>query len=222
MVVAAGAPRRLRVAPLTFTFALMLNSIISSAAVPAPSYTYAEFRALVAQLAAAHRTTGPEQSPGLVHYTAQNQAHLDRSYAEALLPALVARLAHLPRPEQWLVLGEAWCGDTAHTLPVLAHLAAASAGRVALHVLLRSEHPALMAAHQTDGKDSIPKLIRRGAATGAELGSWGPRPAAAQVLSRQLHGDKSLHTNQVVKGMNAWYAADNGQAVQQELLALLG
>ena len=200
----------------------MVNQISSLAAVPAPAYTYSELRALVGRLAAEHRTIGPDQSPGLVHYTAQNQAHLDRSYAEPLLPALVAQLAQLPQPEQWLVLAETWCGDTAHTLPVLAHLAEASAGRVTLHVLLRSEHPEWMAAHQTNGKNSTPKLIRRDAATGAELGSWGPRPAAAQALSLQLHGDKSLHTNQVVKGMNAWYEADNGQAVQQELLALLG
>ena len=42
------------------------------------------------------------------------------------------------------------------------------------------------------------------------------------MLGIELHADKSLHTNQVVKGMNAWYTADNGQSVQQELLALLG
>ena len=199
----------------------MINTISALAAVPAPAYTYTEFRTLVMQLAAEHRTTGPEQSPGLIRYTLQNQAHLDRAYAEPLLPSLIAHLTQLPQPEQWLVLGEAWCGDTAHTLPVLAHLAAASAGCVTLHVLLRSEHPALMAAFQTEGKDKIPKLIRRDAATGAELGSWGPRPAAAQVLSQQLHGDKSLHTNQIVKDMNAWYEADAGRAVQQELLVLL-
>ena len=119
------------------------------------------------------------------------------------------------------MLGEAWCGDTAHTLPILAHLAAESAGQVTLHLLLRSDHPALMAAHQTDGKNSIPKLIRRDAATGQELGTWGPRPAAAQVLSHQLHSDESLHTNHIVKAMNAWYEADHGQAVQHELLAQL-
>ena len=173
----------------------MLQPVSSPVAVPVPAYTYPEFRALVGTLAAEHRTSGSEQSPGLVRYTSQNQAHLDRSYAEPLLPALLEQVLQLPRPEQWLVLGEAWCGDTAHTLPVLAHLAAESAGRVALHVVLRSEHPALMAAHQTGGKDSIPKFIRRDAATGADLGDWGPRPAAAQVLSRQLHGDASLHTN---------------------------
>ena len=193
----------------------------TAAAVPAPAYTYPEFRALVASLAAGHHTTGPEQSPGLIRYTDQNQAHLDRAYTVPLLPALVEKLQHLPHAEQWLVLGEAWCGDTAHALPVLAHLAAESAGRVALHVVLRSEHPDLMAIHQTNGKNSIPKLIRRDAATGTELGTWGPRPAEAQVLSHQLHSDKYLHTNEVVKSMNAWYAKDNGQAMQHELLALL-
>lgn len=200
----------------------MINTTPELAAVPAPAYTYAEFRALIMQLAAEHRTTGPEQSPGLIRYTDQNQAHLDHSYAEPLLPSLVARLARLPQPEQWLMLGEAWCNDTAHTLPVFARLAEASAGCVTLHVLLRSEHLALMAAFQTEGKDKIPKLIRRDAATGAELGTWGPRPVAAQVLSQQLHSDKSLHTNQIVKEMNAWYKADAGRAVQQELLVLLG
>ena len=195
---------------------------MAPAPLPTPAYPYPEFRDLLRQLAAGHRTTGPDQTPGLVRYTDQNQGHLDRAYALPLLPALVERLRQLPRPEQWLVLGEAWCGDTAHTLPILAHLAAESAGQVALHIVLRSDHPALMAAYQTNGKNSIPKLIRRDAETGADLGTWGPRPAAAQVLSQQLHGDASLHTNQVVKGMNEWYTTDAGQAVQQELLAALG
>ena len=190
--------------------------------VPTPAYSYPEFRALVGVMAAEHRTSGPEQSPGLVRYTAQNQAHLDQAAAVPLLPALLEKLRHLPQPEQWLVLGEAWCGDTAHTLPVLASLVAQSAGRVTLHVVLRSDHPALMAAHQTNGKNSIPKLLRRAAATGVHLGDWGPRPAAAHALAHELHSDKTLHTNEVVKGMNAWYEADNGQAVQLELLALLG
>ena len=128
------------------------------------------------ELAARHRTTGADQNPALVRFTAQNQAHLDHAYALPLLPALVDKLRHLPRPEHWLVLGEAWCGDTAHTLPILAHLAGESAGRVRLHVLLRSDHPELMAAHQTDGKNSIPKLIRRDEATGADLGDLGPAP----------------------------------------------
>jgi hypothetical protein len=138
-----------------------------------------------------------------------------------LQPELVAVLTQLPQPEHWLVLAEAWCVDTAQILPVLAHLAEASQGRVTLHVLLRSDHPELMAAHQTNGGNSIPKLIRRGADTGADLGSWGPRPAHAQALAQQLHADKSLHTNEIIKTMNAWYDADKSQALQQELLQQL-
>jgi hypothetical protein len=194
---------------------------VSSPPTIAPAYTYPEFLALMSTLAAENRTTGPEQLPGLIRYTAQNQQHLDNAYARPLLSALVEKLRQLPRPEHWLVLGETWCGDTAHALPILAHLADVSQGRVTLQVALRSEHPELMATHQTDGKNSIPKLIRYDAATGTELGTWGPRPAEAQLLSHQLHADKSLHTNQVVKGMNMWYEADNGQSMQQELLALL-
>ena len=205
-----------------FTNFAMSSFLPTAVALPAPAYTYPEFRALLGRLASGHHTTGPDQTPGLVRYTDQNQAHLDRGSALPLLPALVERLRQLPHPEQWLVLGEAWCGDTAHTLPILAHLAAQSQGRVSLHVVLRSDHPELMAAYQTGGKNSIPKLIRRDAETGADLGTWGPRPAAAQVLSHQLHGDPTLHTNQIVKGMNEWYAVDAGQSVQQELLAALG
>ncbi|HEX8326294.1 MAG TPA: thioredoxin family protein [Hymenobacter sp.] len=199
----------------------MANTIPLLATVPAPAYSYPEFRALVGSLSAEHRTSGPDQNPAFVRFTDQNQAHLDRAHAVPLLPELVAKLAALPRPETWLVLGEAWCGDTAHTLPILAHLAEKSEGNVTLYVVLRSDHPALMAAHQTNGGNSIPKLIRRDAATGADLGDWGPRPAAAQTLAHQLHANKSLHTNQIVKTMNAWYEADNGEAVQQELLKLL-
>ena len=200
----------------------MSNPIPLPATLPTPAYTYPEFRELVRTLVAEDRTSGPDQSPGLIRYTAQNQVHLDRAHGVPLLPELVATLTHLPQPEQWLVLGEAWCGDTAHLLPILAQLAEASAGHVQLHVFLRSDHPALMAAHQTNGGNSIPKLIRRATTTGADLGDWGPRPAEAQTLSRALHADKSLHTNQIIKTMNAWYEADNGTAMQKELLAALG
>lgn len=188
---------------------------------PTPAYTYPEFRDLVSQLAAEHRTSGPDQHPLLIRLTDQNQQHLDHSYAAPLLPELVEKLRQLPQPEAWLVLGEAWCGDTAHALATLASLADHSAGRVTLHVVLRSDHPALMETHQTNGKNSIPKLIRYDAATSRELGTWGPRPAEANELSHRLHADTSLHTMTIVKEMNAWYTADHGQCMQRELLALL-
>ena len=187
---------------------------------PAPHYTYPEFRHLVTELAAAHRTSGPSQLPLLLHTTAQNQAHLDRAHADPLLPEMAAALAqYVPATGwEWVVLGETWCGDTAHVLPVLARLAEASAGHISLHVLLRSDHPTVMAAHQTNGKDSIPKLICLDGATRRELGSWGPRPAEAQALSLKLHADPALRLIQIIKQMNVWYEGDRGQSTQHELL----
>jgi len=179
--------------------------------------SYPEFRALVGQLAQERRTTGPEQLPLLIRTTEQNQAILDQAYQFPLLPELVATLSQLARPWRWAVLAEAWCGDTAHHLPVLAHLAAAADQRIDLRVLLRSEHPDLMAEHQTNGKNSIPKLICLDAATLTELGTWGPRPAAAQELSDRLHAEPNLPITQLIKQMNAWADADQGHALQQEL-----
>ena len=194
---------------------------VSHAILPAPAYTYAEFRTLVDELTAAHRTSGPDQTPALIRFTEQNRAHLDRAYALPLLPELVARLCHLAAPQSWLVLAEAWCGDTAHELPLLARLAESSAGQVHLHVLLRSDHPALIAAHQTEGKNSIPKLIVQDAATGQVLAEWGPRPAAAQALAQRLHADPAMYTTAIVRQMNELYTADQGESMQRELLTLL-
>jgi hypothetical protein len=194
-----------------------------SAGLPTPSFTYLEFRRLVAELAATHRTSGPDQLPLLLHTTVQNQTHLDRAYEEPLLPEVAPTLARFVPASgwDWVVLGEAWCGDTAHVLPVLARMAEESAGRLQLHVLLRSDHPDVMADHQTNGKNSIPKLICLDHTTRRELGSWGPRPAGAQQLSLELHADKELRVTQIIKQMNAWYEADKGEAIQRELLELL-
>lgn len=180
---------------------------------------YPDFRALVGQLAQERRTTGPEQLPLLIRTTEQNQALLDQAYQFPLVPVLVETLRQLARPWRWAVLAEAWCGDTAHHLPVLAHLAEASNGRIDLRILLRSAHPDLMAEYQTNGKNSIPKLICLDAATLTELGTWGPRPVAAEELSHRLHAEPDLPITQLIKQMNAWSDEDQGQAVQQELLA---
>jgi len=198
----------------------MPNQTLTPALLDA-ALTYPQYRALVSTLAQEHRTSGPEQKPLLIRLTHLNQELLDQAYEHPLLPELIAALRALPQPWRWVVLAEAWCGDTSQHLPVLAHLAAESAGRVELRVLLRSEHPAVMEAHLTDGKASIPKLVCLDAATLTERGTWGPRPAAAQTLAAQLHADKDLHVMELIKRMNAWAAADQGQSVQRELLALM-
>ncbi|MEL7362077.1 MAG: thioredoxin family protein, partial [Bacteroidota bacterium] len=56
---------------------------------------------------------------------------------------------------------------------------------LSLHVLLRDENVDLIERYHTNGSHSIPKLIAFDA-DGAELFTWGPRPAEAQAQMRSI------------------------------------
>ncbi|SMB96121.1 hypothetical protein SAMN00120144_0541 [Hymenobacter roseosalivarius DSM 11622] len=66
--------------------------------------------------------------------------------------------------------------------PLLACLAKESDGCINRRFLLRSKYLILRATFQSTGKNSLSKLICLDAATLTELSTWGPCPAAAEVL----------------------------------------
>ncbi|MEL6446067.1 MAG: thioredoxin family protein [Bacteroidota bacterium] len=115
-------------------------------------------------------------------YNAERTAHVHDAYVPS--DALRAALARIDAPQTWLVLTEAWCGDSAFNLPVIAEAAELS-DHVLLHVLLRDENADLIERYHTNGSHSIPKLIAFNA-DGAELFTWGPRPAEAQAQMRSI------------------------------------
>ncbi|MEM8598780.1 MAG: thioredoxin family protein [Bacteroidota bacterium] len=115
-------------------------------------------------------------------YNAERTAHVHGVYVPS--EALRTALAQIDTPQTWLVLTEAWCGDSSFNLPVIAEAAALS-DQVTLRVLLRDEHVDLIERYHTNGSHSIPKLIAFDA-EGAELFTWGPRPAEAQAQVRAL------------------------------------
>jgi hypothetical protein len=184
---------------------------------------YPTYRELVWRVVAEGRTTGPDQSEGLVRYTALNKARMDRNERTvSLLPEAKGVLAALP-PMTWLVLTEAWCGDASQSTPVMA-LMAAAAPNVTLRFVLRDEHPELMERYLTHGGRSIPKLIAFDP-DGAEWFHWGPRPAAPQAIVREqraLPEGQRMPKAKLYEQVHAWYGRDKGVSVQRELLALLG
>ncbi|MEM8560306.1 MAG: thioredoxin family protein [Bacteroidota bacterium] len=115
-------------------------------------------------------------------YNAERTAHVHAAYAPS--DALRTALAGIEAPQTWLVLTEAWCGDAAFNLPVIAEAAALSP-HVALRVLLRDEHTDLIERYHTNGSHSIPKLVAFDG-DGTELFTWGPRPAEAQAQVRAI------------------------------------
>jgi hypothetical protein len=120
--------------------------------------------------------------------------------------------------QQWMVLSEPWCGDSAQCLPYLAKLAECTP-RIRLRILLRDEHPDIMDQYLTEGTRGIPKLVAFDG-EGEELFRWGPRPAGAQeefLRARQ----EGLEKRQALGRVHLWYARDRGKEIQKEIIALL-
>ncbi len=186
----------------------------------AQAIDYATYHAAVEQMVAEGRTSGPDQSPTMVDYTRLAWARMKRAYTTTTLdPIAVEQLSTLARPQVWVVLTEAWCGDAGQNLPVMA-LLAATQPKLSLRLLYRDEHPAVMDAYLTAGSRSIPKLIALDAETGRELFTWGPRPEPAQALLHAWKATPGVPKDEFYKQLQAWYNADRGITLQRELAAL--
>lgn len=176
--------------------------------------TYQRYRALVADLASHHKTTGEEQSEIRIGYTKLNLQRMKRVEKQFALNPLLLQALLQPRPEwHWVVLVESWCGDGAQQLPALAAIAEAVPS-IELTVLLRDENPDWMATCLTNGSRSIPKLICLDADTNGRLFTWGPRPSSIQEQVLQY---KAAHpeatAEEVGTQVHTLYARDKSQAL---------
>jgi hypothetical protein len=182
--------------------------------------SYPAYRSLIDDALARDKTTGDNHSPDMLSYTRMNVQRMNRLDKQVQIdPALAALVQGIKKPLLWLVLTEAWCGDAAQNLPLLQQLALQQP-HIELGLLLRDEHLPLMDAFLTNGGRSIPKLIIVDPENGALLGSWGPRPQAAQVLYMDLKA-QGLPYLEASTALHKWYAQDKTASMQAELLALL-
>ena len=153
-------------------------------------------------------------------YIKLNQTRMQRvekTYTVSL--SLRERLRTLKQKTWWLVLTENWCGDAAQNLPVLNAIAELSEGKIEMKLLYRDQNPALMDAFLTNGTRSIPKLIQLDGDFKV-TGTWGPRPAVAQELVKQLRADP-LTAPHYGHELHLWYAKDRQQEVEAEISQLL-
>lgn len=183
-------------------------------------YTYPEYLALMDQVVAEKRTTGPQQSPELAEYTRLNQYRMHRLDKTVHLALDLQQVAfQVSTPQTWYVLTEAWCGDAAQNLPVIAKVAQLNP-HITLRLLLRDEHPEIMNNYLTHGGKSIPKLIAV-AENGDEVFTWGPRPEALQELVEAYKVNPDRPYAEFLEEVQRWYNADKTESVQRELTELL-
>lgn len=173
---------------------------------------------MVSNLVAEGKTTGPNQSEAMLHYTEMNLKRMKRLDKTAKLqPELAGMLGELERKYIWLVITEGWCGDAAQIIPILNAMAEASPN-VSLRLILRDEHLDLMDQYLTNEARSIPVLICLDADSFDEIGFWGPRPLVPQKMVVDNKDSHELSHDELVLELQKWYNKDKTLSIQQELL----
>lgn len=122
--------------------------------------------------------------------------------------------SQINNPQQWIVLTETWCGDSAQIVPVIAKLAQLNS-KIDLKILLRDSNPDYMDLYLTNGGRAIPKLIVYDG-NNEELFTWGPRPGAARDLFLKLKSE-GMEKNEINKELHLWYGKNRGKEVEKEI-----
>ena len=185
--------------------------------------SYSEYRKYIQELLSQGKTTGAIQSNELVGFTQLNEQRMNRNEKQFILnERLQKSIINLNQPEIWVVFVEAWCGDCAQNVPVLAKIADSSDNKIQLYFLIKSDHFAEFQEYLTDGNESIPKLIRFDKETYNELGAWGARPEKAQNIAEhwKMHKD-TISKDEFEKELHLWYSKDRGQELQLEIAQIL-
>ncbi|MBE9598884.1 thioredoxin family protein [Pedobacter sp. MC2016-24] len=179
--------------------------------------SYSNYRTLIDNLLAEHKTTGPDNSDAMLHYTKMNVARMNRVDKTAVLnAALLEVLSRVKNKYRLLVISEGWCGDAAQIVPLFDRIVGAFPNHFDLRFVLRDQNLPLIDAHLTNGGRAIPVLLVLSAA-GEVIAKWGPRP---QVLQSLLADWKKEETDMMAlaEKLHSWYAKDKTEATQKELV----
>ena len=186
----------------------------------ATSYSYQEYRKLVSDLLAEGKSTGPNQTEDLTHFSMLNVKRMDRLDKKIELSEdTILRLQKLDKKQLWLVLTEGWCGDAAQNLPVIEKMAKQSS-HIELRLILRDENPEVMNLFLTNGAQAIPKLISFDEELNV-LFTWGARPSIATQMVTDYKAKHGKLDPEFKKNLQVWYNKDKGQNVQSDVVTLI-
>lgn len=164
---------------------------------------------------------GLYQADNTFRYTRSNLERMRKVLDQTVLSQkLYNLLSDLEEEWVWLVLSEPWCGDASWGTPAL-YIIASATDKIDFRVLLRDQYPEIMKAYQTEGSDSIPKLICLRKRDLKELGSWGPRPKVLQQIVLEGLNKPDFNYRDSVRAIHAWYEQDMAKSIQNELVDLI-
>lgn len=183
--------------------------------------SYIVYRELIDKLLAQGKTTGPDDSEAMLHYTKLNVQRMNRVEKTAVLTDdVVKAINSIKGKYRFLVITEGWCGDAAQIVPLIYRIAAEAPDKFDLHFVLRDQHPELIDAHLTNGGRAIPVLLVLNEQGELAMPKWGPRPAILQTLMGEWK-NQGLVMPELAEKLHGWYAKDRTQTTQAELAMLL-
>lgn len=185
------------------------------------NFDFDQFMDKVRWLVENHQTTGNDPTEKRIEFTALNLKRMERIQKTMQLNPEAKMLMEQSFPQHWVVITEAWCGDSAQNLPVIASMVNASQGKIKLTIILRDQYPEWMEHFHTEGTQSIPKLVVFDQ-HGDLLFTWGSRPAMAQEIVKEWQRHRETETKDEMElKLHTWYAKNRGVDIQQELISLI-
>ncbi|MEN2282786.1 thioredoxin family protein [Algoriphagus sp. SE2] len=180
--------------------------------------SYSGYRELIDRLLAEGKTTGSNHSESNINYTKMNVARMNRVDKIGKVSAEMESLIRsIQKPQTWLIITEAWCGDASQSIPYIAKLVELNP-LIDLKIIFRDENPEVMDHYLTDGARSIPKLIALSHDLEEELFTWGPKPKYLRDRFKAYKNDpKGISPKEFSEGTYLWYARDRNKSIEQEL-----
>lgn len=161
----------------------------------------------------------PYDSEDYFNYTKLNWSRMNRWLKKGeILPHVKEKIQSIKEKQEWVVITEPWCGDASHIVPFI-HMMAELNPLIHVDYELRDSEPFRINNYLTNGGKAIPKLIIKNT-NGADLATWGPRPAACQAFYKEMHESKVLLEEIKIRLQN-WYNEHQGVEIQEEIAALL-
>ena len=183
--------------------------------------SFDEYMALTKSILESPAQTGIYQNEKTFRYTRSNLGRMNKVLQNMVLSQkLYNLLGEIKEEWIWLVLSEPWCGDASWGTPAL-YMISTGTDKIDFKILLRDVNPDIMKAYQTEGSDSIPKLICLRKRDLKELGTWGPRPKELHEMAMVFKNHPEFDYKESVRRLHDWYDKDMTKSIQDELTDLI-
>lgn len=183
------------------------------------SITWGDYLQLFEHILAGNSDNENYNKAAYLEFIKLNYSRMNRWLKTAVIDeTLVASLQKIDQPQHWYVITEPWCGDAAHSVPLI-YLMSRQNANIQLHIVIRDENLAFIDNYLTNGGRSIPKLVARNTKN-EDLFVWGPRPQDLTVIHAALKAQDATF-ELINQTLQQWYNQNKGLDIQHEFSAII-